>query len=59
MPSLLTPYLSFRDNARQAMEFYQQVFGGDLVLSTFGEFGMADSPAGVCQGGWGQRELKL
>ncbi len=45
MPSLLTPYLSFRDNARQAMEFYQQVFGGDLVLSTFGEFGMADSPA--------------
>jgi len=45
MPSLLTPYPSFRDNARQAMEFYQQVFGGDLVLSTFGEFGMADSPA--------------
>ncbi len=45
MSSLLTPYLSFRDNARQALEFYQQVFGGDLVLSTFGEFGMADSGA--------------
>jgi PhnB protein len=26
----LNPYLSFRDNAREAMEFYQSVFGGDL-----------------------------
>jgi PhnB protein len=45
MSSLLCPYLSFRDTARQAMEFYQQVFGGELTLSTFGEFGMADTPA--------------
>lgn len=45
MPSLLTPYLSFRDNARQAMEFYQEVFGGELVMNTFGEFGMSDTPA--------------
>jgi PhnB protein len=42
MASLLNPYLSFRSNAREAMEFYQQVFGGDLTMSTFGEFGMAD-----------------
>jgi PhnB protein len=42
--SLLTPYLSFRDNAREALEFYQQVFGGELTLSTFGEYGMADTP---------------
>ncbi|MFJ8582188.1 VOC family protein [Micromonospora sp. NPDC093277] len=33
------PYLSFRDTARPAMEYYQQVFGGSLTLSTFGEFG--------------------
>jgi PhnB protein len=26
------------------MEFYQSVFGGDLALSTFGEFGAADAP---------------
>lgn len=45
MASLLTPYLSFRDNARQALEFYQQVFGGELTLSTFGEFGMGDTSA--------------
>ncbi len=42
MPSL-NPYLSFRDDARSAMEFYRDVFGGDLQISTFGEYeGMAD-----------------
>ena len=45
MASLLTPYLNFRDNAREAMEFYQQVFGGELTISTFGEFGMAEAGA--------------
>jgi len=45
MASRLNPYLSFRDNAREAMEFYQQVFGGELTVSTFGEFGMADDPS--------------
>jgi PhnB protein len=33
----LNPYLGFRDNARQAMDFYQSVFGGELTRSTFGE----------------------
>jgi PhnB protein len=37
MSSRLNPYLGFRDNARQAMEFYQSVFGGDLTVSTFAE----------------------
>jgi len=44
MASRLNPYISFRDNAREAMEFYQSVFGGELSLSTFGEFGQPDSP---------------
>ncbi len=44
MVSRLNPYLSFDGNARQAMEFYQQVFGGTLVLNTFGEFGANDGP---------------
>ncbi len=39
MASLLNPYIGFSDNAREAMEFYQSVFGGDLTVSTFGEFG--------------------
>ena len=44
MASLLNPYLSFSDTARQAMEFYRDVFGGELTLSTFGESGMAEGP---------------
>jgi PhnB protein len=44
MASRLNPYISFTDNARQAMEFYQGVFGGTPTLSTFGEFGAQDSP---------------
>jgi PhnB protein len=39
--SRLNPYISFADNARQAMEFYRGVFGGDLVVNTFGEAGAA------------------
>jgi PhnB protein len=44
MGSRLNPYISFGDNARQALEFYQGVFGGELNVSTFGEFGQADTP---------------
>jgi PhnB protein len=39
MTSRLNPYISFPGTARQAIEFYQQVFGGDLDLNTFGELG--------------------
>ena len=45
MSVLLNPYLSFRDNAREAMEFYRSVFGGELTLSTFGELQASDDPA--------------
>ena len=41
----LNPYLSFRDNAREAMEFYQSVFGGELTLNTFADFQASDDPA--------------
>ncbi|QSB13416.1 VOC family protein [Natronosporangium hydrolyticum] len=42
MTSQLNPYLTFDGNAREAMEFYQAVFGGELRISTFGEFGGTD-----------------
>ncbi|WP_348787700.1 VOC family protein [Leifsonia sp. NPDC080035] len=45
MPSILNPYLNFRAKAREAMDFYQSVFGGSLQRSTFAEFGMAEDPA--------------
>ncbi|MDI3423673.1 VOC family protein [Streptomyces luteolus] len=39
MASRLNPYLSFDGDARQALEFYKEVFGGELSLHTFGDFG--------------------
>jgi len=39
MASSLNPYLNFNGNARQAMEFYASVFGGELTVTTFAEFG--------------------
>jgi PhnB protein len=45
MPTTLNPYISFRDNAKQALEFYHSVFGGELTLSTFGEQHASEDPA--------------
>jgi PhnB protein len=42
--SRLNPYISFAGNAREAMEFYESVFGGTLRLNTFGEYGDPDAP---------------
>ena len=42
MAARLNPYIGFRDNARQAMEFYKDVFGGNLEINTFGDFGQPD-----------------
>ena len=44
MHSVLNPYISFRDNARQALEFYRDVFGGNLSLNTFGQYGDPNQP---------------
>jgi PhnB protein len=45
MASKLNPYISFDGNAREAMEYYQQVFGGELNATTFAEGGMPSEPA--------------
>jgi PhnB protein len=39
MASKLNPYLNFENTAREAMEFYRSVLGGDLTVNTFGEYG--------------------
>jgi PhnB protein len=31
------PYLFFGGNAREAMEFYKGIFGGELTVQTIGE----------------------
>lgn len=40
-----TTHLNFSGDARAALEFYQSVFGGHLVVTTYGDFGLpADAP---------------
>jgi PhnB protein len=43
MASRLNPYLTFPGNAKDAMQFYQSVFGGTLAVNTFGEYGEQDT----------------
>ena len=45
MVTRLNPYLSFRDNAREAIEFYHSVFGGELTINTFADFQASEDPA--------------
>lgn len=45
MTARLNPYISFQGQAREAMDFYRSVFGGELTVSTYGESGMANDPA--------------
>jgi PhnB protein len=42
----LNPYLNFDGNTREAMTFYQSVFGGELTMQTVGETPMP-CPAGM------------
>ena len=45
MQTRLNPYINFKDNAREAMEFYKSVFGGKLTMCTFGEYQMSQNPS--------------
>lgn len=44
MASRLNPYITFAGDARQALEFYKDVFGGTLNLNTYAEYGQKDTP---------------
>ena len=45
MSTVLNPYINFRGNAREAMEFYKNALGGELEVSTFGDFQAAQDPS--------------
>lgn len=45
MHATLNPYVNFNGTAREAMEFYQSIFGGELTITTFGDMHMPDAPA--------------
>lgn len=42
--TILSPYIHFKDTAREAMEFYKSVFGGKLDMSTFKDAKMVQDP---------------
>jgi PhnB protein len=44
MGSRLNPYITFAGTAREAMELYRDVFGGQLTVNTFGEYGDKSAP---------------
>ena len=44
MTANLNPYLNFRGDAREAITFYQRVFGGEVTTTTFREGGMPVDP---------------
>jgi PhnB protein len=51
MQATLNPYISFGGNAREALEFYKSVFGGEISISTFADQHIENAPAdGVMHG---------
>lgn len=38
----LDPYIFFRGDCREAMEFYKSIFGGELVIQTYADVKMGD-----------------
>ncbi|RFA12289.1 bleomycin resistance protein [Subtercola boreus] len=51
-----TTHLNFHGEARAALEFYQSVFGGQLVVATYGDFGMPTEASGASTVVFGQVE---
>lgn len=55
----LTPYLHFAGTAREALTFYRDVFGGELVVHSFEDFGRSDGPADAVAHGMLQGPVEL
>ena len=51
-----TTHLNFRGEARAALEFYQSVFGGEVTIATYGDFGMPKDIPGAENVVFGQVE---
>ncbi|MFE4836327.1 VOC family protein [Arthrobacter sp. NPDC056691] len=41
----VTPHLNFRGQARQALDFYQTVFGGEVAAATYADTHQVQDPA--------------
>ncbi len=38
------PYLNFKNNSREVLDYYQSVFGGTTTINTFADFNASDDP---------------
>ena len=56
MSIMTTTHLNFRGGARAALEFYQSVFGGEVMIATYGDFGMPQEEPGAKDVVFGQVE---
>jgi PhnB protein len=54
MSTVLNPYLNFRGQTREAMTFYQSVFGGQLDVMTYADLGGDLAAMGVTEAESGQ-----
>jgi PhnB protein len=54
MSVTVTPHLNFRGTAREALEFYRSVFGGDLAVVTYADAHSVTDPAEADQVMFGQ-----
>lgn len=45
MSADLSAYIHFNGRTREALLFYHSVFGGDLTLERYGDYGISDDPA--------------
>lgn len=41
--TILNPYISFAGQAKEALDFYHSVFGGEVTVDTFRSFGMTEN----------------
>jgi len=53
MSIAVMPHLNFRDNAREALEFYASAFGGELTIISYADMGNPD-PETADRVAWGQ-----
>ena len=54
MTLAITPHLNFRGQARAALGFYARVFGGEIVIMTYGAMGKAELANASDDVMWGQ-----
>ena len=53
------PYFQFAGTARQALEHWQRVFGGEVQIATYADFSRTDGPADAVAHGQLTGELQL